>query len=165
MRLIALVFLLPIGVYAEIYKCEHNGKVSFSDEPCGEAAEVIEVQNVGNTGTRLTTDSMEKVSDELYTDRRKRELDKAIADQYKKIERLADDYDKDLTTLQKQLVELTEGRDYGAWRSHPYKYKDYKKRKLEIKNQIKQVKRKYKSDKQLAYDKLYQLKSQRRELR
>ncbi|MCX4186537.1 DUF4124 domain-containing protein [Methylophaga sp. OBS4] len=40
--LLALVLVLP--VQAEIYKCTVNGKTQFSDQPCSDKAEIIELK-------------------------------------------------------------------------------------------------------------------------
>lgn len=166
MRYWLLIFtFLPFIAQAEIYKCEVDGKVSYSDEPCGSSAEKIEVKVSPSTGTRLTTESMDKLSDELHQDRRKRELDADIERQYKKIEKLASDYQRNLNDLRDQLAQHESRYDYAKFKSHPHKSRDFREKKVTLKNKIKETKQKYKIDKRLAYDKLNRLKQQRRELR
>jgi hypothetical protein len=46
MRVLTVLFILMLGlpVQAEIYKCTVNGKTQFSDQPCSDKAEIIEIK-------------------------------------------------------------------------------------------------------------------------
>ncbi|MDO3722238.1 DUF4124 domain-containing protein [Marinobacter sp. chi1] len=50
-----LALLFPAATSAAIYKCEVGGKVSFTDEPCGDAAERVQVDAPPKSGMRLDT--------------------------------------------------------------------------------------------------------------
>lgn len=165
MKLGYLLLLLPLCASAEVYKCNEKGKTIFSDAPCGDSAEVIELRSLEKTGTQLTTDSMEALSEDLQKDRKRRESTKDVEDQHRKIERIEENYQRDLNKLNDQLAEHRNNKDYNLWRTHPDKKKSYYAKEREIQNKISSVKQKYKSDKSLAYNKLYELKRQQRRYR
>ncbi|MCG8313529.1 MAG: DUF4124 domain-containing protein [Pseudomonadales bacterium] len=152
-------------VPAEIYKCDNNGKTEFSDEPCGASAEVIEVAPVKPTGTKLSNDSMEQLSEELQSERHKRELDRQIDNQYKKIETLGDKYNRKMSELKEDLADLQNDKFNYNWSNQPSKRRSYYDKKNRIQNEISETRRQYKLDKQLAYDKLYRLKQKRNRMR
>lgn len=166
MRLASVLLLFfSINASAEIYKCDKNGKVSFSDEPCGDTAQVIKVEPVQKTGAKLTSDSMENLSGELHNDRKIRELDKAIERQQQKIENQAEKYHTTLNSLQEKLRKV---KDKYAYKSYAYRssnQKMYLQQKRKLQDKISETKRRYKTDKQFAYDKLYRLKQERRQYR
>lgn len=165
LRLYCLLLLFPVSVHAEIYKCEDNGSTRFSDSPCGDNAEDIKVDVPEQTGTALTSDAMGEMADELHQDRRKRELDRDIDRQYQKIEDLAEHYHTESARLKEKLAKHKSTHSYSKFRSHPYKQSDFEQTRAEIKNEISEVKGKYKTDKQLAYNKLNRLKQERRKFR
>lgn len=163
--LLFLEMLWPLTASAQIYKCEKQGKTSFSDEPCGDNAQVIEVKPVEKVGTKITSDSMEDLSGELHRERKQRELDTSIERQYKHIEKLADRYHKNLNDLEDELLKLRSNSYYRANTTSTAKQKMLYEKKRRIRNKISETKRRYRTDKQLAYDKLYRLKSERRKYR
>lgn len=40
-----LLMAFPVTALAEVYRCESNGSVTFSDQPCGSDARTIEIQD------------------------------------------------------------------------------------------------------------------------
>lgn len=54
MRYLALSLMLPALASAEIYQCTVNGQKTFSDSPCGETSERVEVDPV-TVGGQLDT--------------------------------------------------------------------------------------------------------------
>lgn len=163
--LLSLLVLATFNVSAEIYKCEVNGKLSFSDAPCGDSAEVIQVEAPQKTGSKLTTDSMDQLSGELHKDRKQRETDKAIERQQKHIENLADKYHKTLNDLEEKLVKVKSDYYYRNGGANSGKQKMLYEKKRRLQNKISDTKRRYKTDKQQAYNKLYRLKQERKKYR
>ncbi|MGF2734354.1 DUF4124 domain-containing protein [Marinobacter sp. DUT-1] len=45
LALTILLMALPGSALAEVYRCESNGSVTFSDQPCGSDARAIEIQD------------------------------------------------------------------------------------------------------------------------
>lgn len=160
-----ILLLFPLCASAEVYKCNEKGKTIYSDAPCGDSAEVVELRSLEKTGTQLTTDSMEALSEDLQKDRKTRELNKDVEDQHRKIEKIEEHYQRDINKLNDQLADHRNKKDYKLWRTHPDKKKSYYAKEREIQNKISSTKLKYKSDKRLAYDKLYELKRQQRRYR
>ena len=39
-----IVTIFPVSSYADIYQCDVDGKTIFSDKPCAEDAEIIDIQ-------------------------------------------------------------------------------------------------------------------------
>lgn len=168
LQLIALGLLslfFSLGVNAEVYRCVVDGKTQYSDEPCGASAEVVDVSEAQKpTGANLQNPDLKAMGETLSDDRRQRELQKAIADQHKKIERLSKNYDRTRTRLQDQLDNLENKSQYRNWRTNEDRRKKYKEKRRELRNEKKSVERRYKGDKEAAYLKLRQLEREERRL-
>ena len=157
--------ILSFDVNAQVYRCVMDGKTQYSDEPCGADAELVDVSEAQKpTGANLQNPDLKAMGEELSDDRRQRELQKAIADQHKKIERLSKNYDRTRTRLQDQLDNLENKSQYRNWRANDDRRKKYKQKRRELRNEKKSVERRYKGDKEAAYLKLRQLEKEERRL-
>ena len=168
MKYLCILLLMPLSIYtevvfAEIFKCTENGKIIFSDSPCGASAKVILIDVPPKSGSQLSNEKMNALADEMYTDRRKGELDRSVTKQLGKIESIELIYNKKRTQLQTELSEHKAARKNYKWNGSSAKRASYKEKKNDLYDAISNTKRKYQSDRRLAYLKLSQLKEERRE--
>ncbi len=158
--------LLPLQSYGTIYKCVVNGKTVFSDTRCGKTAEKVDVsESTKPTGTQFSTDSMQDMGSTMGKERRKKELDRAIERQQKHVDKIINDYNQKRERLNDEMAEHKKTAYQGDWGKHPYKREKYYDKRRRIQNEIDETYRRYKSDKEMAYRKLNDLKSERRKLR
>ena len=165
MKTFLILLLIPLAVSAEIFKCTQNGSVIFSDSPCGANSKVIHIEPPAKHGTKLSSKEMEALTDEMYTDRRREELDYSVRKQLDKIEKIETGYNKKRSKLETELTEHKASRNDYKWRGSNAKRDRFYKKKNDIKDAIAETKRQYRSDRRLAYLKLSQLKEQRRKLK
>lgn len=78
---------------------------------------------------------------------------------------MADRYHKTLNELEEKLVEVKSDYYYSKNRQSPAKQKMLYEKRRRLQNKISDTKRRYKTDKQQAYNKLYRLKQERRKYR
>lgn len=108
---ILLGLMLALSVKADIYKCTVNGNTSFSDQPCGKQAEIIEidsrkpdqqaVQNQQMITQRFREES--RVNQVHALKRRNDELSS-------RIERLQQDRQTELNQLRQRTYTTEDGR-------------------------------------------------------
>jgi len=98
-----VALLVSATTSAEIYKCDNDGTVTFSDRPCGQESTVVEIRSQQQSGNSLTNDSMERVAESLYRDRRTSELQRNIQLQRQKIQEITSGYESKIIELKKAL--------------------------------------------------------------
>ena len=158
MKAFIILFFIPLCASAEIYKCIDKGQTIFSDSPCGDNAKKIHIEPQVNNGYELSNSKLEKLADDMQSDRLKKELEHQIEKQLDRIEAIETTYLKTISSLESELRELKAAkRDY-KWSGNEYKRKNYYKKKNESDGEIASTKRKYKSDRRLAYIELNELK-------
>jgi len=162
MKSILILLFVPLWASAEIFQCTENGKTIFSDSPCGASAKVIHVEIPARSGSQLSNQKISALADEMYTERRKGELDRSISKQLGKIEKIETDYNKKRSRLETELTEHKAARSDYKWSGSSAKRDKFYKKKNVIRDEISQAKRKYRSDRRLAYLKLSQLREERR---
>lgn len=85
MKYLILVVILALPVSAQVYKCEENGTVIFSQTPCAHDAEVTEysresvnaaltIQNAANAAAVNASDTMDRIGSSV----KKRDMTKKI---------------------------------------------------------------------------------------
>ena len=163
MKYLILLFI-PLCASAEIYKCVDNGKTVFSDAPCGGNQTVIQIDTEVRNGYQISTPNLEKLADEMQSDRVRAELEYKIERQYQKVEDIDADYQKTIERLEVELREHKAAKKDYKWSGNDYKRSNYRERLNELKDAISATKRKYKSDRRLAYIELSKLKEQLRKL-
>ena len=110
----ALIFLAHFSQFssAEIYKCtDQYGQPEYSDRPCAEDAEVIEV-NTSSSGINLGSQgdfSEVKKNNDLYDSERK------ISRLEKEIKKLGAQRDTEVTELYTKLQSARDNRLNAAW--------------------------------------------------
>jgi hypothetical protein len=87
--ILALAFALPVS--AQVYKCEQNGVVTYSQTPCSQDAEVTDYSRSADdhnksAGTTPAASSAAQTMDRLGQSVKKRDL----SDKIKRLERLVD---------------------------------------------------------------------------
>lgn len=157
--------IMAFSAHAEIFKCTVNGKTVFSDSHCGESAEIIDVEEATKpTGTKFSTDSMDSMGQEMGKERRIKELDRDIDRQQTKINSIIEDYNSKRASLEKEMSDHKSNAYNKNWNKNPYKREQYYERQREIQNQINDTYRRYKSDKEIGYKKLQQLRQERHQI-
>ena len=164
MKIFLILLFIPLGASADIFKCIENGKTIFSDSPCGDSARVIHIEPPVRSGTNISNKKLELLADELHTNRLKKEHEHKIKKQFNKIESIESDYIKKLSKLEDELTEHKASRNDYKWSGSNSKRDRYYKEKNNLKDKIAETKRKYRSDRHLAYLKLSQLKEKLRTL-
>ncbi len=166
-RLLSILLLAGSSVcQAEIYKCTSGGKTVFSDQPCGEEAEIIDVsESTKKTGTQFSNDEMQSLGNSMGKERRQEELDLAISRQEREIQNIIDSYTSTRARLDEELTNHRSSADRENWHNHPYKKDKYYKKDKQIRDQIDHVYRQYRADREKAYNRLASLKKQRRNIR
>lgn len=165
-KMMFVVVVLGSPVQAEIFKCVVNGKTVFSDTKCGSSAEVIDVEEATKpTGTQFSSDAMKEMGSAMGKERRQKELDRSIERQQDKIDKIIDDYNTKRERLNKALSDHKNKAFNNNWSTHSYKREQYYEKKRQLRNEINETYRRYRSDKEIAYKKLKQLKTERRQLR
>lgn len=158
MRAFIFFLFLPVCVSAEIFQCVNNGQTTFSDTPCGDDAKLIHVEPPARHGSKLSNRKLGKLADDMHSERMKRELENQIERQFNHIENIESAYLDKVNVLESELRELEAARNDYKWSGNKYKRKNYNKEKREIQDKISSTKRKYKSDRRLAYIELSKLK-------
>ena len=161
-KFVLILLFVPLWASAEIFQCTKNGKTIFSDSPCGASAKVIHVETPARSGNQLSNQKISALADEMYTDRRKGELERSISKQLGKIEKIETDYNKKRSRLEMELTEHKAERSDYKWSGSSTKRDQFNKKKNALRDKITQSKRKYRSDRRLAYLKLSQLREERR---
>lgn len=164
MKSLFLLLVVPICASAEIYKCVENGNTVFSDMPCGGNQTVIEIDTSVKQGYQLSNPNLEKLADEMQSDRVRAELELKIERQHQKIENIETDYQKNIDQLEAELREHKAAKKDYKWSGNDYKRSNYRERLNELKDAVSATRRKYKSDRRLAYIELAKLKEKLRKL-
>jgi hypothetical protein len=160
--LIPLLLVLAFHTQAEIYKCTSNGRTSFSDTPCGDSAEVVDVSaSTEKTGAQFSNEEMDVLGSQMGKERRRDELDRDIARTQKEIDSILDNYNAKKARLERELAEHKNKEQYKNWKNHQYKRDQYYEKKRDLNNQINAAYREYKADREKAYNKLSTLKRER----
>jgi len=104
MKLIAILLLVISPATAqEIYKCtDENGRPQFSDQPCAEDAEVVELEEDSSGISIGPEDDMHQVKE----GNARREYDRAMARIESSIRRLQEERTKRLNALDKEYSSL-----------------------------------------------------------
>ncbi len=165
-----LTLLLPLlltAFYAraDVYRCQQGDKVIFSDVPCGDNAEAIELKQPASSGTRLSNDAIEAVSESLAKDRAQRELERDIESQRQRIEDLQDKYAQRLEDLQTQLNDLEERIDRAYYGGYPKISLNHKKNRRRLRQDIRELKQNHKIKLERARDKMKNLKEESKALK
>jgi predicted RNase H-like nuclease (RuvC/YqgF family) len=133
-KLSYLLFFSAFSIQAAVYKCEHNGAVEFSQFPCADEAEQVDMRPLGTAmiGTRsefkqqvdaikrqgrfvefqisqLEQEKQQKLDElksDLYKLRRSFPKAEELATLQQKIDRLAQQYDEKISAEQSNLASL-----------------------------------------------------------
>ncbi|MBL4867900.1 MAG: DUF4124 domain-containing protein [Pseudomonadales bacterium] len=160
-----LILLLPVLVQAEIYKCSDNDRVVYSDSPCGKEVEMIDVEELTKSkGVRFSSDDIKIIGNLLGKERKRIELDRSITKQENKIDKIIDEYSRKTKDLKTELAELNKTKNTASWVKHSYKKEQYYEEKTRLNDEVKEVRRSYKTEKEKAYNKLYSLRADRRRI-
>lgn len=165
MKILPILVLVPLCASAEIYKCVENGKTVFSDVPCGNNQTLIQIDTEVKNGYQLSNPKLEKLADDMQSDRVRHELETQIERQLQKIEEIESDYLKNSARLESELREHKAAKNDYKWSGSEAKRNNYRKRLNELNDELSETKRKYRSDRRLAYIELAQLKEKQRNQR
>jgi hypothetical protein len=154
---------IPVCAFAEIYKCVEKGATVFSDAPCGADQTVIHIDTDVRNGYQLSNPRMEQMADEMQSDRIRKDLDRQIEKLHQKIEQIESEYLSKSASLEAEISDHKAAKHEFKWSGNEGRRKNYRKRLNELSDALSATKRKYKSDRRLAYIDLAQLKEKRRQ--
>jgi dTDP-D-glucose 4,6-dehydratase len=83
--IIAVAIVAASVAQADIYKCVVNGKTTFSQQPCGDNAEVVKPRVVETSAQAVSqqqavTESLKAASDRMAHDRRLADIERQLTD-------------------------------------------------------------------------------------
>ncbi len=157
MRVLPVVLMLTaVTARADIYKCVNGDRTIYSDEPCGEQPQKIELPPPPNPSsqTRPSIEGMEDLSKTLSQDRQIEHLKREIRDQKYQLEQLTDTYESDRLKLQTALEEHLRGANSKIWYHHTYSQEAYRDRKRRLEEDIRQLYFEYWAARQLIQERL-----------
>ena len=100
--LVGLLLLLAQATSAEIYKCiDEDGKLHYSDKPCGAEAEVVQFDDASNGITLGSDADWSKINEANRERSHRRAIDQAIGRHQTTINRLQNARDRELAKLRR----------------------------------------------------------------
>jgi chromosome segregation ATPase len=99
--------------HAEIYKCNSGGKLVFSDRPCGDNAEQIEMPNVPQVGGALSNPS----ADGFLQHREAKHIESKITQLERKKEELRRAMDRDMAEWERKRARANNNLAGATWES------------------------------------------------
>lgn len=160
-----LCLLIPLAHASEIYKCAEADRTVYSDVPCSPSAETMDVSEaIKPTGAQLSNEASRQLGEQMGRDRKVRSLERAIASQEKNIAVILEDYNTERDRLDRALEAHKNNKDRDGWSGHPYKRERYYEEKRKLEGAIKSLKRDFRAQREIAYNKLYSLQRERSQL-
>ncbi|OZG69980.1 hypothetical protein BTA51_28325 [Hahella sp. CCB-MM4] len=154
-----MLLLAVVTARADIYKCVDGDRTLYSDEPCGEQSQKIELLPPPDTTgqNKLSTDEMKTLSETLSQDRKIDSLNREIRDQRFLLEQLSANYESDRLQLEKALEEHLRGANSKIWYHHTYSQEAYRDRKRRLEEDIRQLYFEYWAERRLIQERLESL--------
>ncbi|MBT3203183.1 MAG: hypothetical protein HOB14_07065 [Gammaproteobacteria bacterium] len=120
LSILSLILLLTYSFssHAAVFKCEENGKISFSDKPCKDSAQDITEKQPKSfpknpdTSSSSRTEKAKQVHDELQASRTKRKIQQDIRSLKKDISNKKKALESKLKVLEKTKNNVDYGEDY-----------------------------------------------------
>lgn len=114
--LIAAVMLIVSSfAHATIYRCEENGRLVFSDRPCGDDAEIIEQRSATQVGGSLANPAAEEFLQYRATKEAVSKLDRQIADFERRKANVRQMMDRDLAEWQRNRARANNNLAGATW--------------------------------------------------
>ena len=115
---LTLLLTYSFSSYATVFKCEENGKISFSDKPCKNRAQDITKKQPKSftkkpdTSSTSRTEKVKQVHDQLKASRTKRKIQQDIRSLKKEIRNKKKILESELKILEKTKNDIDYGEDY-----------------------------------------------------
>ncbi|PIE38787.1 MAG: hypothetical protein CSA52_01145 [Gammaproteobacteria bacterium] len=105
--LLGAACLFSLSATAKIFQCVENGHTRFSEHPCGKAAQEVKVAipaNLGQSVSHEPDEQLQKVTEEIARDNRRRELTRLIARKQSDLKIMHDQFSATMAKLETGLA-------------------------------------------------------------